>query len=776
MKGCRAMKKNAPLPPNTENTPPCSAGKKAYALLRKYIVTPIKKLYAKRFAFCVVSALVINLFIEVAGRRNLSRIAQHIVFNPHMFLYGALVIAFTLCISLFFKRRLFVYSLIVAIWLTLGICNARLLGYRTTPLVLIDFKIMRSSISLSTMYLSVIEIILLVLVILAALVGLFFLFRFSPKEKVDYKKTVLQTIGVAASIAVLVTIFSVFDIVDPAQRLPDDYDNCGYVYCLTYSFADTRIGKPEKYSKEDINAIKKVIDSVEETCPDELPNIIVLQLESFMDMYRIDGIEFADGANPHPYFSSLKESYPGGKLTVNALGACTANVEYEFLTSTDIRDYGFDNYPYEGFLGEQAMESVAYVLKELGYATTAIHNHNGGFYGRNEAYAGLGFDRFISKEAMGVLNEEDYTYQGWVRDEKLIEQIRGTLVASAETDFIMTVTVQCHSKYLTYRADDIDYPVEIIGPDDDEELNNMLMYYAAQAREEDEFLQALLSSLNEWASETGEETLVIMYGDHLPTFITSSEQLVDYASNPEAKYDSEYVLWWTDGLNIMEQDSIPDAQNKALKAFELAPYSLDLLGIRAGNIMRLYCAGLDEQTLAAYRNALAYDMLEGNNYFFNGDSPYKRTELTIGLTPLTVTNYYINSESLFIEGSGFTPSAYVYINNSRYSTGYISERLLEVIEQVTLENGDEISASLMTYDYTVLSTSNKYVVENIDESGITANPGKRGHHFIAVTVTVSAIVLAVVLCGIIGIRKYRRKKAFTVSSVNEADIHVNSET
>lgn len=733
---------------------------KALCFCRKHIFKPLHTLYKRKFLLCVVSAIVVNLIIEMLGRWSLEKLAQHIIFHPHFFLYGTAFICLTFCLSMFFRQRFFVYAAVLALWLGLGIGNARVLTYRSTPMISIDFQIMRSSISLSTMYLSIFEIVLIILLVIVAVALLAYIYRICKREKVNYKRSLLQTISVGGLCIGMVVIFSLTNAASEKWRLPEDYTNCGYVYCLTYSLVDVGIDKPEEYDEEYVKEIQQVIDSVEETAPEKLPNIVYLQLESFMDMYRIDGIELSE--NPHPYFSSLKEEYPNGKLTVNALGACTANVEYEVLTGTDIRDYGFDEYPYKSYLDDTSMESIAYNLKKLGYTTTSMHNHNGGFYGRYEAYANLGFDRFIPKESMGELTDEDYTAMGWVKDDVLIDQIMNTLSASDGSDFIMTVTVQCHSKYPTEKLEDVDYPITVGGFESDEEYTNMLSYYALLVQEEDAFLKELLEKL----SALDEDTLVVMYGDHLPTFISENEQLVDNgATDRDAKYDSEYIIWYTEGMAV-------DRDDKDIEASNLSSYALDSVGIRIGNIMRLYHAeGIDADTLREYKSTVAYDILEGRNYFFDGKKPYETIDMDIGLQPVTVTGYELKDGSLFIQGLGFTPSTYVYINDNRYSTEFISDTLLEVTEQVTLRNRDTISVKLFTYDLVALDESDEYKINDLPHKH-TVNKGKLGLHFWILVIIVSVIVVTVAVITLIVVFKLKKRRA---KASSESDSSENKE-
>lgn len=705
------------------------------------VVPSALKLYNDKFLLCVVSAFVINLFIEIVWRRSLSSVINLVVFNPHMFIYGTALIALTLCVTMFFKKRLFVYLLIAGTWIGFGVSNATLLAYRSTPMVAIDFMIMRSSIGISTIYLSVFVIILIVLGVLAAIALLVYIMRKCRKEKVDYKRSFLQTVGVAAFVATLATMFYFTNAVPSDMRLPEIHQKCGYAYCLTYSLVDYGVDEPEVYTDEYMQEIRDVIDSVEETVPEDKPNVIFLQLESFMDMNRIEGIELSE--NPHPYFNYLKDTYPSGKLTVNALGASTANVEFEVLTGTYIKDYGFDEYPYKTFLRNTAIETIAYDLKSLGYATTAMHNHDGSFYSRNTAYANLGFDRFIPRECM---NDLEYTPAGWTKDKVLLGLIKDVMAQTEERDFVFAVTVQCHSKYPKEVVEGMEYTVTA-GGFEDEGYVNMLSFYATQAREEDEFVKALL----EYLTDYDEKTMVVIYGDHLPTFIKQSNQLtegLDDLTDTE-KYNSEYVIWTNYGIEGEDQD---------LTACQLASKSLDYAGIRTGNIMRLYHTDLDEDTMTEYRHAITYDIVDGGNHLNGGKKRYETTDLIIGMNPITVTDYELREESLYIYGKGFTEDAYVYINGLIYASNYISPEILKVNEQVTVENGDEIEAAIVTFDFVKLTTSEKFIISGLPNK-TTANEGVHGiHAYIVWGLITLAVVTFALIVAMVLVKRYKKYK------------------
>lgn len=716
---------------------------KIYDCIKMFFCNSIKpraiRLYNNSFLFCLVSAVIINVIIEFLGRKSVLKLFGYVFTSFPMFVFSTAIIMISLCIPMFFKRRLCIHYFISCVWLGLGIANSVFLSYRSTPLVAIDFMILRESLAVTSVYLSFIPLVVVPIALGLAIALLVYIFKHVKDEKVNYKASAITALCNVFFVLVFGFVCYLTGAVSREMRLPDVYDKCGYAYCLTYSIIDYGVDEPETYNKEYISNIKEVINSVESTAPEEKPNIVFLQLESFMDTSRIKDIQFSE--NPHPFFSELKKQYPSGSLEVNALGACTANVEFEVLTGTYIKDYGFDEYPYKTFLNKTAIESIAYDLKELGYSTTAMHNHDGAFYSRNTAYANLGFDCFIPRECMTGL---EYTPTGWAKDAVLCDYIIKALENSENEDFIFAVSVQCHSKYPKSLIEGYNYEIGVTGSND-EEYSNMLAYYAQIVREEDAFLQKLIKLLSDY----DEKTIVVMYGDHLPTFIKSGEQLVDAngVSAEEGKYLSEYVLWSNYELDAADAD---------LTACSLSSTVLHYAGIHTGNVMKLYQADITESQLKNYRHAITYDTVEGHHYLNDGASPYKTTNLQLGLQPITVIDYEIREDSLYVYGNGFTEDAKVFINGVGYTSAFVNENILRVTEHVKLSNGDKIKAAIVTFDLVVLTESKEYIVSNL-QGAVVANKGKISFMKVFKYTSVVVCLALVAFFVVFAIRKRRKK-------------------
>ncbi len=230
------------------------------------------------------------------------------------------------------------------------------------------------------------------------------------------------------------------------------YRDYGVVYCFVNTWLNTGISKPDGYSKEEILSIfdkKELGDDnamllTQKDEDEEHPNILFLQLESFIDPMTIQSIQLSQ--DPCPNFRRLMQTYSSGELTVPACGAGTANVEFEVLTGLSVKFFGPGEYPYKAVLKEKTGESLAYDLDSLGYTSHAIHNHRAVFYNRNSVFANMGFDTFTSVEYMKNVEK---TPKNWAKDDVLTECITDALDSTDGRDMIYTISVQGHGKYPT---------------------------------------------------------------------------------------------------------------------------------------------------------------------------------------------------------------------------------------------------------------------------------------------------------------------------------------
>ncbi|MEG2658841.1 MAG: sulfatase-like hydrolase/transferase, partial [Clostridiales bacterium] len=499
------------------------------------------KILKKPLLFCALWSVLLAFILEALGRRSLFDAMAYFVGSPLMFFYNALIIMLTLCIALLFKRRFFVMFLVTIFWVGSGIANCVLLSFRTTPFSAIDLTLVPYALSIIDIYFSKTQITLLTVLLIAVIIAIIIIGLKAPKfnGKIQYMRY-LCALAVIASLVFTVSYVGAQTKVIGARfgNLADAYENFGFAYCLSNSFVDTGIGKPPTYSEKDVTDIVKPLkDTAKPDDEKEKPNIIFMQLESFFDVNKLNNVEFS--SDPVPVFTKLQKDFPSGYLNVPSVGAGTANTEFEILTGMNLDFFGAGEYPYKTILLKETCESMPNNLKELGYYTYAMHNNRASFYGRDEVFSQMGFDCFDSKEYM---QDIEYTQAGWAKDEVLVDEITNALKATEQQDFIYTITVQGHGKY-TDKGLDYTEPIKLTMAEGEDA--DAYACFVKQLHEVDTFVGDLLAKLK----TIDEDTVVVMYGDHLPSLELSAADLKN-----GNLYQTEYVIWNNMGLKAEDRD------------------------------------------------------------------------------------------------------------------------------------------------------------------------------------------------------------------------------
>ena len=645
--------------------------------------------------FYVIIAAIMTIVVECFSRRSLTDGLLFPFVSLIPYIVNMLIILFTYLLASLSKRKIFSLSLVSVIWFALAIVNCVLMSFRVTPLSAIDFYIFLNVISILTVYISIPEIILYSLLIVGAIVALVFLFIKTPKFPVLWKRnlTAISATIVIFVLAVLVG-FSTKTLSARFPNLYNAYKNYGFTYCFSLSLVDHGIDKPDDYSE---NGIEEIIDIVREDGekPEKTPNIIFVQLESFFDVNYLDNITLSE--NPIPTFTSLKEQYAHGMLTVPTIGAGTVNTEFEILTGMNMSYFGAGEYPYKSILSKNTCESIPYILADLGYTSTAIHNHEGSFYSRDDVYKNLGFDRFVSIEYM---QNEDRNVNGWAKDSILTEHILKSLTSTDGSDFVFAVSVQAHGKYPTTKIDENQH-IFVTDGIDSEALICQYEYYVNQLYGTDLFVKELVETV----MALDEETVLVLYGDHLPSLSIDEESL------------SEGDLFTTEYAIIPNYDMGADyTDGKSLNSYQLSPYIMKGLGISEGYVNRLHQRASENEKFEEYLEALMYDVLYGEMFVLEeGEKYYSPTELKMGIDEIKVTSCERNGGVLTVKGENFTKYSTVNINGKSIfvaDTVFVDSGTLTIkVSQST--NIEFITVSQVSDTEVVLSTSEKfYLNEN----------------------------------------------------------------
>lgn len=638
----------------------------------------------------LISVLLI-LVIEVLARHSLTDGIRFVWDHPFLILLSAAILTAFYALALLVPKRNFVWLCITVVIVGLAVTNSILLCFRITPLAATDIALLTSVFEIMGIYLTVWQIILLVLLVLVVIAGLIYL---GIRMKKQVYHPLLAVCNAVISILVVVLMIHIGDARGWLQtefaNLPDAYADNGFVYCFTRSLFDRGISKPDTYDEDTVDNILEDMKKQKTNEVEEKPNIIFIQLESFMDLKRMQGVTYSE--EPTPVYSSLRKTCPGGFLKVPSVGAGTANTEFEILTGMTLDYFGAGEYPYKTVLQDETCESMAYNLRELGYRTGVLHNNTGSFYSRNKVFANLGFDYFVSSEYMKNLS---YNPIGWAKDKVLTGQIQHILKATSEPDLIYTITVQDHGKYPTELLENPHIKVSGFAPED-EGRQNAFTYYVNQCHETDAFLGSLIATLNAFE----EPVVLVLYGDHLPNLDITEEELA--SGN---LFQTEYVIW---SNKKMLEDYELSKKNENLYAYQLSAHVLKLFGMNNGLLTKFHQMYHNYDNYKSNLKILQYDMLYGKKEVYDGLSPYEPTDLQMGFDPIRITDVSSVGGSVYVMGKNFTESSFVFIDGKKQDTVFLNENTLMVSDK-ELEGGEEVYVAQLTEVSAQLSSTEVFI-------------------------------------------------------------------
>ena len=687
--------------------------------------------------FVVAASLILTFILEILSRRSLGNAAEFLTTKPVLFLYGCSIVAVTLAVGMLFRKKYFSETLIAVLWLAFGISNCILLAFRgDSPLTAVDLQLGLEAIAMMPSYFEIWQIVLIAAAVVGAIAGLVILGIKSPVFRRDWQRSVLRLLSFAVVFLVFtLALFAQDGVISRNLRpsLYKAYKDYGFPYCFTYSFFDVGIRKPKDYSPvevasissdigieidveeeeeeddedtfiedfiesvrldlfgsepedytvEAVNAIRELLINQGNGEPASKPNVIFVQLESFFDPETVTSLSFSK--DPIPNFRALCDGYTTGRLSVPTVSGGTVNTEFEVLTGFSLDFFGAGEFPYYSILRKNACETLATDLRALGYTATGVHNYTGSFYYRNTVYENMGFNRFISQEYM---NGFETNLKGWAKDGVLPGIILRAMDETEETDFIYTVTMQTHGSYMPLPEGET-APISVTG-DKPEEYLRTVEYFVSQLTETDAMIADLLDAL----SARDEETVVVFFGDHLPSLELDEAEL-----STGDMYATQYVIWDNMGLSKNDRD---------IEAYQLGAWTMKQIGNDLGVMVRFHQIEMDQKHYQKNLGILEYDMLYGDRIIYGGNAHSYENVLEMGLDPIYVSNVRVSFDNLFVEGENFTYASTIYLNGDPQKTVFVSPNLL-ISPKLTPEDGEILNVVQISAENMELSRTEDYI-------------------------------------------------------------------
>lgn len=172
------------------------------------------------------------------------------------------------------------------------------------------------------------------------------------------------------------------------------------------------------------------------------PSVICIMNESFADLSIFNGL--GCGYRGPERFKAIDDALMQGVSYMSAFGAGTCNSEFEFLTGHSMAYLGAGVYPFMTY-NLIPTENLARQFKKLGYRAVAMHPNHATNWNRENVFADMGFDEFLSIEDFAGAPElcrkvtDAATYDKCL---EVLQQNNGPV-------FIHDVTMQNHSAYDT---------------------------------------------------------------------------------------------------------------------------------------------------------------------------------------------------------------------------------------------------------------------------------------------------------------------------------------
>ncbi|PTM95317.1 LTA synthase family protein [Mycoplana dimorpha] len=281
----------------------------------------------------------------------------------------------------------------------------------------------------------------------------------------------------------------------------ENYRHNGFMLAFAINLPMANVKAPAGYSPDAIDNIHQE-PLPAGTSHRTKPDVIVVMSESLWDPTRLPNVTLS----PDP-MAFMRQNISGAVFSPE-FGGLTANIEFEALTGFSNAFLPTGSIPYQQYV-RGPIPSLATFFRGEGYAARAIHPFAGWFWNRTSVYNSFGFESFRTEETMPVMQKRGI----FTADEDLTREIIRQADAQSDPFFFFAVTLQGHGPYEANR-----YARNTINVDGNlsEKDHAVLSTYAQGVREADESLKMLM----DWAANRDRETIIVVFGDHLPPLNT----------------------------------------------------------------------------------------------------------------------------------------------------------------------------------------------------------------------------------------------------------------
>lgn len=599
---------------------------------------------------------ILTLIGEYLYRGNLGKVFDFIKTYPYMFITNLTIILFLLSLAFLFRKRRFSLGIISFLIMLGYISNGIVSNFRGTPITWADFSSIRDAITISKNYLTISNIILAILGLGIAIVVFYFLWKLD-KYLDSYKTIFIVSVGtILVSGSLMLGMWNYVNVNYPDHEVNWDLrincENNGFLYSLINSKPEKKVA-PENYNQDLISMAlgEEATFSKNQNNIEVKPNIMMVQMESFLDISRLNGVTY--DTNPLENYKKLHSENPHGFLGVPTFGGGTVRTEFEILTGLDIDYLPPGEIPNNSLMKTNTLETISHIVRAEGYESTIMHDYIGNFYDRDIVYANYGFETFVPYEYM-----KNVDYNGYYPADITNLQVISDLLDRNENQFIYSIGVEGHGPYDTQdRENTYGIKSHNLSNDDINQLNN----YFDVISGEDKYVSELIKLVE----SKNEPTIIVFYSDHLPMLnVIDNDKVFD----SESTAMSDYFIWNNFGLK---------ADNINLEAYQMSTYLLDLLNIDRGLIPNFHRTSYNKDDYKTNLELLEYDVIYGNKYLYEGVDYIDKTNMKLGIYNIKINTVDIKNDEIIVKGENFTAKSQIDVDGTILETEFIDNNTLK---------------------------------------------------------------------------------------------------
>lgn len=470
---------------------------------------------------------------EINQSKSVSKFVLFVSQKPNILCFDVLLASVIFAGLLFiFKKGWIAVTIQSLVYFVLSVVELFKYNTNGNHLILSEMKLFRSAKSLKSFaYIKITPALVTFTIIVAAYAVAVFIFN--PKIKMKLSKRIASgsicVIGCAVFFLVpsaAQPVYSFFKVdstsADNVFKLNEKFENNSFLAFIVQNLSETisnKIAEPATYSADTIDEMLDV--EVDEENNDDFvkPNVIVIMSEAFADFRKFDELNLDTDA--YDSYDEVAQQGYKGTAVVPTFASFTVRTEFELLFGLPVKSLNDPNMPQRMLLDREQPTMVQY-YKDLGYSTVYVHPFLSTFYSRSRIYSNFGFSKMIFDTDFTVPVEYEGTY---ISDKTVFNQIEKLVKETDEPVYIHTTTMQNHQPYSD-------------GDNTDEELSNYLKKIKITSDD--------LKELTEHLAQLDEPTVLLMVGDHYPSFKAENSaynKLHINGSNCSEVFEQSYIIW-----------------------------------------------------------------------------------------------------------------------------------------------------------------------------------------------------------------------------------------